>query len=372
MVGSVTSATNHYDTLGLSPGASDDEIRHAFERKMSAFRWHPIGATSQLCIAYETLRDRLRRADYDRALGLVPEPQPLRMTMTVMRRHVDPPAVSPAPPPRAVERSGEPAAEPGAASAIAASLREVARPVSTVPASEPPPPVRERAVAELADAAMERHIQQVVAESGSKHERGHEPEDRVFDWKRPALAVGGFVIAAGLLGALAGFSVKDDAQSAQAEPSVTAKVPQVRPQSKIGAASQPSALVEGEPVHAAPPATSRRRASRQPVVTPAEREAHASAFAQTILSNGQSVEAASDQLAADAPTAAETAPASMPLSDSVIARTIERIGYACGEVSSTAAVDGARGVFSVTCSSGQSYRATPVNGRYHFRRSASH
>jgi hypothetical protein len=58
----------------------------------------------------------------------------------------------------------------------------------------------------------------------------------------------------------------------------------------------------------------------------------------------------------------------MPLSNALIARTIGRIGYSCGEVASTSAVDGSPGVFKVTCTSGQSYRAAPVRGRYHFRR----
>jgi hypothetical protein len=75
----------------------------------------------------------------------------------------------------------------------------------------------------------------------------------------------------------------------------------------------------------------------------------------------------SEQVAALA-SQAEEAPASMPLPDSVVARTIRRIGFACGEVASTSAVDGAPGVFKVTCSSGESYKASPVNGRYHFRR----
>ena len=59
--------------------------------------------------------------------------------------------------------------------------------------------------------------------------------------------------------------------------------------------------------------------------------------------------------------------AKMPLPNSVVARTIGRIGYPCGQVASTTALDGA-GVFKVTCTSGHSYRAAPVHGRYRFRR----
>jgi hypothetical protein len=60
--------------------------------------------------------------------------------------------------------------------------------------------------------------------------------------------------------------------------------------------------------------------------------------------------------------------AKMPLSDATVARTLSRIGYSCGKVASTSAVEGASGVFKVTCTSGQSYKATPVGGRYRFRR----
>ena len=60
--------------------------------------------------------------------------------------------------------------------------------------------------------------------------------------------------------------------------------------------------------------------------------------------------------------------ASMPLPNRVIARTIHRIGYSCGEVASTTAVEGSPGVFKVSCTSGQAYQARPVGGRYHFRR----
>ena len=59
----------------------------------------------------------------------------------------------------------------------------------------------------------------------------------------------------------------------------------------------------------------------------------------------------------------------MPLPKATIARTIGRIGYACGQVASTSAIEGeGPGVFKVTCTSGHSYKAAPVRGRYHFSR----
>ena len=69
------------------------------------------------------------------------------------------------------------------------------------------------------------------------------------------------------------------------------------------------------------------------------------------------------------PVAATTT--KIPLSNAVIARTIGRIGYACGQVASTSAVEGEAGVFKVICTSRHSYRAAPVRGRYRFRRLGS-
>jgi len=79
--------------------------------------------------------------------------------------------------------------------------------------------------------------------------------------------------------------------------------------------------------------------------------------------------AATDPLAPESAPKTEAVSANMPLPNRVIARTIERIGYSCGEVASTTTVDGSAGVYRGTCSSGQSYQASPVGGRYRFRRS---
>jgi hypothetical protein len=65
--------------------------------------------------------------------------------------------------------------------------------------------------------------------------------------------------------------------------------------------------------------------------------------------------------------AAPVAAASLPLPNRVIARTLARIGYPCGQIASSVPA-GAAGVYKVTCTSGHSYQAAPVRGRYHFRR----
>lgn len=63
-----------------------------------------------------------------------------------------------------------------------------------------------------------------------------------------------------------------------------------------------------------------------------------------------------------------------PLSDALIASTIRRIGYPCPEVRSTRAVAGsgqAPAGYRISCSSGEIYLGTVVNGRMRFRKSAS-
>lgn len=65
-------------------------------------------------------------------------------------------------------------------------------------------------------------------------------------------------------------------------------------------------------------------------------------------------------------------PARSPLPEPVLARTIERIGYSCGEVVGTERVEGPRGaVYRINCSSGETYRGTTKRGRMYFRRWAS-
>src|SRR5688500_16325 len=74
MVSAVRTRPNHYETLGLSPSASDDEIRRAFARMMGMFGAHPVVAATSVSAAFEVLRNPERRRAYDRTLGLRPDP----------------------------------------------------------------------------------------------------------------------------------------------------------------------------------------------------------------------------------------------------------------------------------------------------------
>jgi hypothetical protein len=173
---------------------------------------------------------------------------------------------------------------------------------------------------------------------------------------------GGLFVTVGVAGVLAGLWASRDVQSKVPEEvaiSMPAKahaatVPTVA-EGQVNAAAQLQAKPK-PPAHHAPPAAGARHSPPPPKPELAQ------------LQRAEDVpEIPTEQVAALA-SEAEEAPAAMPLPSFVIARTIGRIGYSCGAVSSTTAVEGSRGVFKVTCTSGDTYKATPVNGRYHFRR----
>ena len=67
---------NHYEVLGLTPGASGDEIAQAFAKALSDLRPRPFGSLAEVTVAYEILRDRSKREAYDISLGLKPKPKP--------------------------------------------------------------------------------------------------------------------------------------------------------------------------------------------------------------------------------------------------------------------------------------------------------
>ena len=68
--------------------------------------------------------------------------------------------------------------------------------------------------------------------------------------------------------------------------------------------------------------------------------------------------------------APQAAPARALLPDAVIARTLDRIGFPCGSVTSSARMEGSDDptALKVTCSSGQTYRASSKTGRYRFNK----
>jgi len=361
MVSPVKSRPSHYDILGLAPQASADEIARAFAKEMSIAGAQPIGAAAKICAAYETLRNPERRREYDRSIGVAPKPapQPRQWAFPAPQQQWAPlhasakPAVAAAPEP-------EPAPDPIAerASRIAESLRELARPIEPAPAPEPAAP-------EKPNFTIEPDIRELL---GVGSEDTADVEDRAFDWRRPATAVGGLVVAAGLLGAVAGLWVRGDTDPTQSEPALTTSLPAARAHA-VTAAPEPAVEAtfrEGHARAAVPTIRANRAAPPQQL---AQRPS-----VESEPADNQFVESATEQAAAQDPLAPAPSPtpkvaaADLPLPGKVVARTIERIGYSCGSVTSSAAVDGTPGAFKVTCSSGQTYRAAPVHGRYRFKR----
>ena len=72
MVSTVRSRPNHYEVLGLTPAASSDGIEQAFAKEL--LRPRPFGSLAEVTIAYETLRDRIKREAYDISIGVKPKP----------------------------------------------------------------------------------------------------------------------------------------------------------------------------------------------------------------------------------------------------------------------------------------------------------
>jgi hypothetical protein len=370
MVSPVKSRPTHYDILGLPPEASADEIARAFAREMSIAGAQPIGAAAKICAAYETLRNPNRRREYDQSIGIAPkpkpQPQPRQWAFPAPQQQWSPLVASARPaaslPPESDPLIHDPLPQDPLAqraSRIAESLRELARPIEPAPEPRPQPPEVEKPAY-----SVEPDIRELLAVRSD----GPVEEDRGFDWRRPVLAVSGLVVAAGVIGAMAGLWVKGDVDSAQSEPALTVGIPAARAHAAAAPAEPPveAAVREGRTRAAVP--TVRTNRARLPLQL-----AQRPSVESSTLADNQFVQSATEQAAvqdplAPAPATAPTVAADLPLPRAVIARTIERIGYSCGRVASANAVEGVPGAFKVTCSSGQSYRAAPVHGRYRFKR----
>jgi curved DNA-binding protein CbpA len=373
MVSTVRSRPSHYERLGLSPTASGEEIARAFARHMGMFR--PMAETAQIGEAYETLRNPAKRRAYDAALGLRPEPlhSPTAVSFRVSAR-----LIGAAPADAVVAVREEPAAgdlpretqpEPGPGSFIAASLRAPVKPDDrrTSPAARLSPERRQRWQADV-ERALASKINSLGA-GRARDDRSSGAEDGPVGLKRAGVAVGGLVVVAALVGAWAGLDAGDAQTPQPAQPVLKVALPRPRPaQDSIG---QPPAATFGASEHrarwAAPVAPAARRTRPVKLAQGRSDESQSPVSGDEI---GAAAQGTSEQAAAEA--LPEQTAAALPLSHAAIARTIERIGYSCGRVASASAVEGeARGVYKVTCTSGASYQATPVRGRYHFRRLGS-
>ena len=381
MSSTVRSRPNHYETLGLGPTATDDEITKAFVRRMSPFVPRPMAAAAQISAAYETLRNPTRRRAYDASLGLGRDPrhpvtaEPANETRFVRPAPADPverPAIDtpPRPAPRLKPQArSETLPERRMGSFIAESLREPVEPDARdsspgpAPQREPPKPSEARPVP-----IIEPDLADLLADRWAARDGSRGAEDRPTRWVRNGAAVGALVLAVGLLGALAGWQRGDGDEPQQAERavSIALPLPQV-PKTAVPSPAPTPDVLEPRPK----PSITAKVAAAPKQPQPPPQQSFVSEDKQpeiTQSAESQAEEGVAARAAAQAPPA-QTVAANLPLPNAVIARTIERIGYSCGEVASATAVEGKpSGVYKVTCTSGQSYQATPVRGRYHFRR----
>ena len=382
----IRSRTDHYETLRVARTASGEDISRAFASQMLTARMRPdisVARLAMLSVAYETLRDPIKRRAYDASIGLVAKPvaPPMRnaapfigvATIDRLNRLADPFPSVPQQQPQV--RAADPRVEPRVAGFIAASLRPPARRDDAQSQPHPSPPAQP-APAVLQEPAAEPAIARF--DEGSI-------EDGRLEIGRTAATLGACVIGVAILSIALAVPVPnpdrlpDSPESAQQALTVALPPAASADDSDVALTSPPAAehapreaQMTVDPV-ARPtrPEPGKERLAEVAVNEVAAASSALDASADQAAPVTAAVESADDSASDQSPVTA--AAARMPLPNATVAHTIQRIGYACGRVVSTSGVDGAAdGVFKVTCSSGDTYQATPVRGRYHFRRWGSH
>ena len=338
MASTASSRPTHYETLGILPTAPAHEIARAFAKQGSVFRPHAFGGLAELCIAYETLRDPDKRRAYDASLGVARDAKP--KLEPVLGRMLASASSTPGPAPARPNATQDKLPSPiKPAVPLGPGLEQQVRPEPSFRRAEAPPPLWE-------------------------DDLSHDVPS--IDWRRAGIAIGAIVLAACALGGAAGWW---SASSIEEQPgptnSVSVPLPQARPEQADAdplPAPKPVQVAQGAEVHRATPA--------KPPVPVIEQEPIATqSVANDEPPRPDLAEANIDEPAGEEAASEPTAASTMPLPNRVIARTIDRIGYSCGQVAAIAPIEGhAAGVHKVTCTSGQSFQATPVNGRYRFRR----
>ena len=324
MVSTVKSRPNHYEMLGLAPAASSDEIARAFTREIAKPR--AFGGIAHISIAYETLRDPAKRRAYDeiarsraeaRARARAAPSRGLPVAAggdAGQRAAVDGAArgaangvvhrrvAKSAGRARAAPRDG--CANPAASGAAAGAFR----PSKRIGNSSPSPRRRSAALNPRA-----RRSKPTSARSTGSGPRS--PPARSS--RRSGCSVHG-------AGREAGNDI--DPEQPPTERAVTAALPPAKP------VAPPSAVPASEP---APILAEARRdrprrgtiAEARPTPTPAPSIAPEERLADIAEGlQGPPQEIASEPAVAEAAPAVAAVAASMPLPNSVIARTIGRIG----------------------------------------------
>jgi hypothetical protein len=326
-----------------------------------------FGGITELSVAYETLRNPARRRTYDASIGVnAPRTEPPKPAVAwrAQAQFVAAPAATPRPDEPQLKSEPqvrpEPAAkaEPVLPSFLANALRELAEPAPLNSQAREAPRAPSGAGPRVAPssappAALETPIDEVEDE-----------QDGGAQWKRIAIPAAGLVAVVGLIGAWAGWQSQGAPAARTEQAALLAPPTTFAVGDPANAAAQGDAVLDkDEPLTVTQPKrtahVASRRAKPRPVSHLAEIEQQLTPPTETAAAEP----APAEQVAAAEP--AKAVAASMPLSNSVIARTIARIGYPCGSVASTSQILGK--AFTVTCTSGHTYRAAPVRGRYHFR-----
>lgn len=371
MATKVTARPNHYEVLGLTPDATGEQVAQAFARELSLLRPRPFGSLADVTIAYETLRDPAKRKAYDKSLGLGREPlRPAPKAPADWKPFLARASMNPAEG-FAFDRRAAPATAafddsllerlaPSPGSSASAVMREPIRPEARDPEPVPIPDTEAlRVPADVQEPPPERQAEPQrplqFFEDDHRRDRVKAMRDRAL----PAAAAGALGLAV-VIGAWTGWNAGSGGDSQAPQQSVTLKVPRAEQAATTSPAptvpTEAAKRLQAEPQPRTVAAAPRPVRSRQPLQIAMPEEEAVQPVAQ-----GQPEEAAAEPQAAIEPAA------KLPLPNAVIARTIGHIGYSCGSIASATPV-GSDGVFTVTCTSGHSYRASPVRGRYHFRR----
>lgn len=340
MVSAVKSRPTYYEMLGVNPRASGNAVAEAFARATNVLQPHVFGSMAELCIAYQTLRDPIRRRAYDASIGLEPEPPRMPAPRSISAHFMAQPAVSGLASQPFVE--SEPAMEP--------------KLTDEKPSTGPVEPAIERRPVPLdSPPAFQPSYDETTVGFGSTK------------WKRVGAVAGGLVAAAILIGALAGWW----SGSAATEPEQPQRAAMTVPPPEKDAPSFAEMWAAPSPraVQARPAQPRRAAALRASIKRAPERPQQLTEEPQPTQPAQAWVDRPADPLTPEAAPAPAIA-SSMPLPHRTVARTIDRIGYSCGSVASATQVEGTAGAYKVTCTSGQSFQAKPVNGRYRFRRLA--